>query len=80
MNATASASGCSHNPRTAEYGKPIKLGAKRGEVVDIYSYELLEEMFALVDGYLFFSRHSGVAGGGTQAFALAEKAISRWLE
>jgi len=35
-------------------------------VVDIYSYEVLEEMTAPVDGYLFFSRYSGVVGAGTQ--------------
>jgi predicted deacylase len=63
-----------------DLGKLIKQGAKLGEVVDIYSYEVLEEMTAPVDGYLFFSRYSGVVGAGTQAFALAEKAASRWLD
>ena len=32
------------------------------------------------DGDLFFSRYSGVVGGGTQAFALAEAAGAKWLE
>lgn len=63
-----------------DLGKLIKRGTKLGEVIDIYSYEVLEEMLAPVDGYLFFSRYSGVVGAGTQAFALAEEAASRWLD
>ena len=58
----------------------IKGGTKLGEVVDLYSYQVLEELVAPFDGYLFFSRYSGVVGGGTQAFALAEAAKSRWLD
>lgn len=77
-------------PRTSGYltsnyeyaedlGKRIAKGTKLGEVVDIYSYAVLEELTAPVDGYLFFSRYSGVVGSGTQAFALAEEAASRWV-
>jgi predicted deacylase len=66
--------------RAADLGTLIKQGTKLGEVVDIYSYEVLEQMLAPVDGYLFFSRYSGVVGAGTQAFALAEQATSRWLD
>ena len=66
--------------RPADLGKLIKRGTKLGEVVDIYSYEVIEEMTAPVDGYLFFSRYSGVVGAGTQAFALAAEAASRWLQ
>jgi uncharacterized protein len=58
----------------------IKGGTKLGEVVDLYSYKVLEELVAPFDGYLFFSRYSGVVGGGTQAFALAEAAKSHWLD
>ena len=64
----------------ADLGKLIKRGERLGEVVDIYSYDVVEEMLAPVDGYLFFSRYSGVVGAGTQAFALAEEAASRWLD
>lgn len=78
-------------PRTSGYlqscyehagdlGKRIAEGTKLGEVIDLYSYETLEELIAPVDGYLFFSRYSGVVGAGTQAFALAGEAASRWLE
>ena len=70
----------SNYERAADLGKLIKRGTKLGEVVDIYSYEVLEEIIAPVDGYLFFSRYSGVVGAGTQAFALAEEAASRWLD
>jgi predicted deacylase len=67
----------SHYQRPADLGKRIAKGAKLGEVIDIYSYEVLEELVAPVDGYLFFSRYSGVVGAGTQAFALAEEALSQ---
>lgn len=63
-----------------DLGKLIRRGVKLGEVVNIYSYEVLEELTAPVEGYLFFSRYSGVVGAGTQAFALAEAAASRWLD
>jgi hypothetical protein len=66
--------------RADDLGKRIVKGAKLGEVVDIYSYEVLEEMFAPVDGYLFFSRYSGLVGTGTQAFGLAEERESEWLD
>ncbi len=70
----------SNYEHAADPGKLIKRGTKLGEDVDIYSYEALEEMMTPVDGYLFFSRYSGVVGAGTQAFALAEEAASRWLD
>lgn len=63
-----------------DLGKRIAKGSRLGEVIDIYSYEVLEDMIAPVDGYLFFSRYSGLVGAGTQAFALAEEAASRWLD
>jgi predicted deacylase len=66
--------------KAEDLGQLIRGGTKLGEVVDIYSYDVLEELIAPFDGYLFFSRYSGVVGGGTQAFALAEAARSVWLE
>jgi uncharacterized protein len=66
--------------KAEDLGKLIKAGTKLGEVVDIYSYEVREVMTAPFDGYLFFSRYSGIVGGGTQAFALAETTSSRWLD
>jgi hypothetical protein len=69
----------SYYEKAEALGELIKGGTKLGEVLDIYSYKVLEELVAPFDGYLFFSRYSGVVGGGTQAFALAEAARSMWL-
>jgi predicted deacylase len=65
--------------RPDDLGRLVKAGSKLGEVIDLYSYQV-EELVAPCDGYLFFSRYSGVVGGGTQAFALAEASTSRWLD
>jgi predicted deacylase len=70
----------SHYQRPEELGQLIKGGTVLGEVIDLYSYKVLETLTAPFDGYLFFSRYSGAVGGGTQAFALAEAAASTWLE
>jgi predicted deacylase len=70
----------SNYARPEDLGTLIKGGTKLGEVVDLYSYRVLEELVAPFDGYLFFSRYSGMVGGGTQAFALAEAAVTRPLE
>jgi predicted deacylase len=66
--------------RADDLGKLIKGGTKLGEVVDLYSYQVVEELIAPFDGYLFFSRYSGVVGGGTQAFALAEASGAKTLD
>jgi hypothetical protein len=70
----------SNYERADDLGKLVRAGVKLGEVVDIYSYNVLEELNAPCDGYLFFSRYSGVVGAGTQAFALAEASSSEWLD
>src|SRR5688500_5349997 len=70
----------SHFERAEELGGLVRAGTKLGEVIDLYSYDVLEALVAPCDGYLFFSRYSGVVGGGTQAFALAEAARSTWLD
>jgi predicted deacylase len=69
----------SYYEQADDLGKRVPKGTKLGEVVDLYSYAVLEELVAPVDGYLFFSRYSGVVGSGTQAFALAEEGTSRWV-
>jgi predicted deacylase len=66
--------------RPEDLGRLIQGGTRLGEVIDLYSYQVLEELIAPCDGHLFFSRYSGVVGGGTQAFALAEAAKSQWLD
>ncbi len=70
----------SHFEEPQDLGKLIKGGTRLGEVVDLYTYEVIEKIDAPFDGYLFFSRYSGMVGAGTQAFALAEKEKSKWLD
>jgi predicted deacylase len=70
----------SHYQRADDLGKLVKAGAKLGEVIDLHSLSVTEELVAPVDGYLFFSRYSGIVGGGTQAFALADAALANWLD
>jgi predicted deacylase len=65
--------------KPSDLGRRIEQGTKLGEVVDIQSLEVIEELRASVTGYLFFSRYSGVVDAGTKAFALAEEATSTWL-
>jgi predicted deacylase len=64
---------------SGDLGRRIEKGEKLGEMVDIHSLEVVEELCASVTGYLFFSRYSGVVDAGTKAFALAEEASSKWL-
>src|SRR5262249_16312968 len=63
----------------SDLGRRIEKGTKVGEVVDLQSLEVIEELTASVTGYLFFSRYSGVVDAGTKAFAFAEEASSSWL-
>lgn len=70
----------SNYARPEHLGQLISAGTKLGEVIDLYSYKVLEELIAPNDGYLFFSRYPGVVGAGTQAFALAEAAATRWID
>lgn len=65
--------------KPSDLGKRIEKGTKLGEMIDVHSLEVVEEMTATVTGYLFFSRYSGVVDAGTKAFALAEEATSTWL-
>ena len=70
----------SNYQRAQDLGKLVRSGTLLGEVIDIYSYRVLEELRAPCSGYLFFSRYAGVVGAGTQAFAIAEAASSAWLD
>ena len=38
----------------------------------MYSLNKVEDLISPVDGYLFFSRYSGVVDVGTKAFAIAD--------
>jgi predicted deacylase len=66
--------------RPQDLGSLVPAKAPLGEVVDLYTYEVVEELVAPCEGYLFFSRYSGVVGAGTQAFALAQAERSEWLD
>lgn len=70
---------CSNFDKPSDLGKRIEKGTKLGEMVDLHTLEVVEELKASVTGYLFFSRYSGVVDAGTKAFALAEEASSKWL-
>lgn len=63
----------------ADLGRRIDVGELLGEMIDLQSLEVVEELRASVTGYLFFSRYSGVVDAGTKAYALAEEASARWL-
>jgi predicted deacylase len=65
--------------KPSDLGKKIEKGTKLGEMIDIHTLEVAEELRASVTGYLFFSRYSGVVDAGTKAFALAEETTSSWL-
>jgi len=69
---------CFQHPE--DLGKPIAKGTKLGELIDMYSFEVIEQMISPVDAFLMFSRYSGIVDAGTKAFALVEEAGSRWLE
>jgi len=62
-----------------DLGKRVEKDDLLGQLVDIYSLQIAEELRAPVSGYLFFSRYSGLVDAGTKAFAIAEEATSRWL-
>ncbi len=56
----------------ADLGKLIKKGDRLGYIFDMYTLNIIEDLISPVDGYLFFSRYSGVVDVGTKAFALAD--------
>ncbi|MDX1605190.1 MAG: succinylglutamate desuccinylase/aspartoacylase family protein, partial [Candidatus Competibacterales bacterium] len=63
-----------------QLGTRVAAGTTLGEIVDLHTLETVEALVAPVDGYLFFSRYSGVVDAGTKAFALADEAGVQWLE
>jgi len=66
----------SHFERPEHIGSRVEKDTKLGEVIDVHTYEIHEEIRAPFDGYLFFSRYSGLVEGGTQAFAVIDAAAS----
>jgi len=79
VNPTVGGFLCSFFDKSTDLGKRIEKGERLGEIIDLHTLEVVEEMRATVTGYLFFSRYSGAVDAGTKAFALAEEATSKWL-
>ncbi|MEQ8195053.1 MAG: hypothetical protein RIB59_11250, partial [Rhodospirillales bacterium] len=61
-------------------GKLIKKGTVLGDIVDLHSFEVIEQLKATVDGYLFCGRYSGMLEAGTKAYFLAEESTSEWID
>jgi len=64
----------------ADVGKRVTKGTKLGEVIDLHTYEVQEELMAPFDGHIFFSRYSGIIEGGTQGFAVIDESLSKVLD
>lgn len=62
-----------------DLGKRVAGGDTLGEIIDMHSLETVEELKSPVDGFLFFSRYSGVVDAGTKAFAIAAEQGSEWI-
>ena len=63
----------------SDLGKPIAKGTRLGRIIDMHRLDVTEELVAPVDGYLFFTRYSGVVEAGTKAFAISKEKGSKWL-
>src|SRR5690606_8391028 len=63
-----------------DLGKEVAAGTRLGQVIELHRLRVHETLTAPVDGYLFCSRYSGVVRSGTQAFAIAQTALSTWLD
>ena len=63
-----------------DLGKLIKKGDQLGYILDMYSLNKIEDLTSPVDGYLFFSRYSGVVDVGTKAFAIADSNLIKKLK
>jgi predicted deacylase len=63
-----------------DVGKRVTKGTKLGELVDLHTWQVQEELVAPFDGHIFFSRYSGIIEGGTQGFAVIDESLSKVLE
>jgi predicted deacylase len=63
-----------------DVGRRVTKGTKLGELIDLHTYEVLEELVAPFDGHIFFSRFSGIVEGGTQGFAVIDDSVSKVLD
>ena len=70
----------SHYERKEDLGKLLKKGTVLGEIIDLHTFDVIEQLKTPVDGYLFCGRYSGVLEAGTKAFFIAEESTSEWLD
>lgn len=70
----------SHFESPTDIGKRVTKGTKLGEIIDLHTYEVLEELVAPFNGHIFFSRFSGIIEGGTQGFAVIDESLSQVLD
>lgn len=63
----------------SDLGTVVEEGEVLGEMIDPYSYQLLEEIKSPVKGVLFFIRLSGPIEAGNKGFAIAKLDAGRWV-
>lgn len=63
-----------------DIGRRVTKGTRLGEVLDLHSWQVQEELVAPFDGHIFFSRFSGIIEGGTQGFAVIDESLSKILD
>ena len=63
-----------------EMGVPVQEGDVLGTVFDPYTFEEVETLRSPVNGILYITRRSGPVNAGGHAYAVADYAISRWIE
>ncbi|CAM5179820.1 hypothetical protein CDEF62S_04971 [Castellaniella defragrans] len=62
----------SYKPDITDLDQLITHGTLLGEVVDPYTLEVVDQLIAPVDGFLFFTRRSGIVEAGAKIFGLAQ--------
>jgi predicted deacylase len=62
-----------------EMGVPVEENEVLGTVFDPYTFEELETLRSPVEGILYITRRSGPVDAGSHAYAVADFAISHWI-
>lgn len=62
-----------------EMGVRVQEGEMLGTIFDPYTFEELESLHSPVDGILYITRRSGPVEAGSHAYAVADFAISHWI-
>jgi predicted deacylase len=66
--------------RFADLGTLLQAKTKLGELIDLYSFQTIQQLSVPEDSYLFFSRYSGQVEVGNKGFALARASAVKWFE